>query len=160
MTETDEKIAVPTARRGVSPIRWTCAMKATFLDHLAGTCHITASAAAIGVTPGAVHQLRRRDPSFAADWEEALEAGYVMLETRLLGHALAGHARADRIEAAGDPTEAIDVEQALRLLAERQRRRTGASSRGGARMRRATAAETDAAILRLLRAGRSRTDEA
>ncbi|WP_414713793.1 hypothetical protein [Sphingomonas sp.] len=68
---------------------WTDALKARFLDHLAATCNVSASARAIGASNSAVHGLRRRDAAFASDWGTAIEAGYQLLETHLVGIALA-----------------------------------------------------------------------
>ncbi len=134
-------------RRGVTPIDWTSERKEAFFDHLAIAASVTKSAAAIGVTPGAVHQLRHRDPAFAAAWEDAVEAGYASIEMRLIGHVLGGLSRGDAIEPVGHGAEAIDVELALRMLKERESRRSGTKDRGGRRLQRATAAETDATIL-------------
>ncbi len=83
----------PTAFTGRKWVRWTAKKKAAFLDHLAATCNVKESAAAIGVDPGSVYALRRHDAAFLADWHDALEAGYAMLETQLIGHALAGGGR-------------------------------------------------------------------
>ena len=71
-----------------APYRWTGLMKARFLDHLAATCNVSASARAIGVRGFDVHRLRRRDAAFASDWGTAIEAGYQLLETHLVGIAL------------------------------------------------------------------------
>jgi hypothetical protein len=68
--------------------RWSKALKAQFLDHLAATCNVSASARAIGVSGPAAHRLRRRDEAFASDWGAAIEAGYQLLETHLVGIAL------------------------------------------------------------------------
>lgn len=130
--------------------RWTQTMKRAFLDHLAATCDVNAAAAAIEVDAESVHGLRRSDAAFAAGWGEALAAGYEMLETRLIGHALAGGA--GMVGAAGR-AEPIDAELALRLLSEHRGPAAGASGRarrGGATARPASREQTDAAILRKL----------
>ena len=127
-------------------IAWTPAKIATFFDHLSIGGNITQAAAAIGVSPSSVHQLRARDAAFADAWEDAIEAGYASIEMRLIGHVLAGLGAGDPIAPGGDAVT-LDVDQAFRLLRERDTRRTGARSRGAAAPRRATAAETDAAIL-------------
>lgn len=67
---------------------WTEALKARFLDHLSATCNVSASARVIGASTHAVHGLRRRDAAFASDWGTAIEAGYQLLETHLVGIAL------------------------------------------------------------------------
>lgn len=131
-------------------VRWSAAMKETFLDHLAATCNVKDAAAAIGVGQSSVYFLRRRDPAFAAAWSEALVMGYEMLETRLVGHALAGGE--SRILAPGDAEGgAIDVALALRLLTCHRRALNGRPSRRGRPPHVATPEETNAAILKKLR---------
>lgn len=142
--------ATPKAKRRWR-IRWTQRMKAEFLDHLASTCNVLASAGAIGVGPRSVYNLRRRDPAFRASWIEAVECGYEMLETQLIGHAL---------ECGGDQlvngdverTGAIDVKLALALLTAHRGRRDGTRGRDGPKPKVVTSEQTDASILRKLAA--------
>lgn len=126
--------------------RWTAAMRDTFLDHLAGSCNVKASAAATGVTPDSVYALRRRNARFAADWHEALLAGYQLLETELVGYALSGGNAGRTIDCA---TTRIDVDTALRLLSAHRNALAG-KWRGGRPLKRATSEETDKAILKKL----------
>jgi hypothetical protein len=115
-------------------------MKAAFLDHLSILCNVSAAARAIDLAPSRCYALRRRDPAFAAAWEEALTLGYQAVETQLVSAALNG--------AADDPDGVFDAELAKWLLRERR-------ERGAARGRRPTAAiagrasaeDTDRAIL-------------
>ena len=130
--------------------RWSKAMRAVFLDHLAGTCNVMQSAAAAGVTASAVYQIRRRDPAFAAKWEEALALGYQMVETRLLDHVLAGRCRTDPLATDGGEQPAIDFESALRLLS--QHRNGQGKPHKGRQAEYATREETDAMLLKRLRA--------
>jgi hypothetical protein len=138
---------------------WSEAMKETFLDHLASTCNVKDAAAAIGVAQCSVYFLRRRDSDFAAAWSKALALGYEMLETRLVGHALAGGAGAvgDRggdANAGGNEDgerDGIDVSLALRLLNRHGRALSGRAGGGGPRPQTATRQETNAAILKRLR---------
>ena len=58
-----------------------------FLEHVAATCNVTASAAAAGVTPQCVYQARMRDEGFRAGWVTAIEQGYARLEARALAEA-------------------------------------------------------------------------
>ena len=67
---------------------WTPAKRAEFLEHLAGTCNVAASARAVGMAPRGAHALKARDAVFAADWAGAIEAAYETLEVRLLAYAL------------------------------------------------------------------------
>lgn len=132
-------------------IRWTKTKKDAFLDHLAATCNITAAAAVIGAPLGSVYHKRRGDPAFRAQWEDALACGYQMLETRLVGLALAGGTNADDLP--GDPGEPpVCADYAMRLLAMRQS--VSAGRRDHAHRPRTPAGkdETTAAILKKLAA--------
>jgi hypothetical protein len=125
---------------------WSRAKRAAFLDHLAGSCNVRESSAAAGVTPVSIYELRRKDARFAAEWHEALLAGYQLLETELVGYALAGGNGAQEIAGA---TRRIDVDIALKLLGQH---RTGllGQRRPKPLTKRATSEETDRAILKKL----------
>jgi hypothetical protein len=76
-----------------------------FLEALAETSSVTASAARVNVPARTVYKLRRQEPEFAAQWREALYEGYDNLEIEVLGYL--------RDPA---PTRKMDVAAALRLL--------------------------------------------
>lgn len=59
-----------------------------FLDHLAQTANVSASARAAGVAGSAVYAERRRLPAFRDEWALALAEGYARLESDLLAEAL------------------------------------------------------------------------
>lgn len=143
-----------TAYTGRKWVRWSKRMKSDFLDHLAATGSIAGAAAAIGVVPSSVYQLRRRDAAFAAAWREAVVLAYDVLETLVLGHVLGGRGERTIVEGAYGP---IDIDQALRLLARHRAALRGTPFTGGARIRYATRAETDAAILKAIDARARRT---
>ena len=136
-------------------VRWTEGRKGKFLDHLAISGNVTASADLIGVRVSAVYALRRRDAGFARDWQSAIDSGYQLLETLLLGHVLSGAAQGAGI--ATPQGAMLDVDSALRLLAAhrgpaaRRPDKTGTTGAGTPGARSATA-DTDAAILRKLNA--------
>lgn len=75
------KTAVPDARLNMK-------IRGLFLDHLAQTANISASARAAGVKSSAVYAERRRTPAFRDAWALALAEGYARLETDLLAEAL------------------------------------------------------------------------
>jgi len=131
-------------------VRWTDLKKGKFLDHLAISGNVTAAAALIGVRVSAVYTLRRRDAGFARDWQIAIENGYQLLETLVLGHVLSGAARTTGIETPHGAM--LDLDTALRLLAAYRgtaaKRSDKASPTGG----RGDIADADAAILRKLNA--------
>lgn len=131
------------ARQGM---HWSRAKRTAFLDHLAGSCNVRESAAAAGVTPVSIYELRRKDARFAAEWHEALLAGYQLLETELVGYALAGGNATQDIAGA---TRRIDVDIALKLLSQHRNALLG-QRRPKPLTRRATSEETDRAILKKL----------
>lgn len=133
-------------------VRWTKKMRERFLDHLAATCNVRESAGAAGVNPGSVYTLRRRDPAFAAAWEDALALGYQMLETRAIGHVLAGGVRREPLDCGVESTAGpIDFDSAVRLLTV-HRNAAGKPRKGGREPRFATRDETDAMLLKRLKA--------
>ena len=75
------KTAVPDARLNMK-------IRSLFLDHLAQTANVSASALAAGVKSSAVYTERRRSPAFRDAWALALAEGYARLETELLAEAL------------------------------------------------------------------------
>ncbi len=129
--------------------RISAKQKKAFLAFLAATCHVRAAAAHAQIGLGSIYPLRVKDAAFRADWAEALHAGYQMLETQLVGHALSGGGPTldnGDVELTGP----IDVELAMRLLTLHDSRTT-ARLRGGDRpVKRVTAEQTDASILRKL----------
>ena len=127
-------------------VRWNKKNRAAFLDHLAGSCNVKQAAAAAGVSPESVYALRRKDERFAEEWHGALMAGYDLLETEVVGFALAGGNAARTIETGA---AAIDVDVAMRALSVHRSMLQGART-GGPRLKQATREETDAAILRKL----------
>jgi hypothetical protein len=59
-----------------------------FLEELARTSNITASAKAAGFTTKPAYDLKKKSGSFKAQWLEALSEGYARLEADLLAEAL------------------------------------------------------------------------
>lgn len=132
------------SRRLPNWLRWTRTMKTAFLDQLAASCDVAQAAAAIGVEPIQIYALYRRDARFREQWQEALAAGYQLLETRLMGHAL------DTGETLGPGTPPA-TQLALQLLQFRH----GAAKparRPPKTMTPPTAEQVDAAILKKLAA--------
>jgi len=133
---------------------WTPAKRAAFLEHLAATCNIAASARAVGMAPRGAHALKARDAVFAADWAGAIEAAYETLEARLLAYALGeveGEAEAEsEAEADGDAEAELrgahfDPRVAVQALG--FRRRDAAAGGRGPSCKRATIAEVEAALV-------------
>ena len=80
-----------------------------FLQKLAETSNVTASAAHAGVATSRAYKTRREDAKFAAAWRAALFEGYQHLEMEVLGYLRAA-----------EPDRKFDVANALRLLAAHQ----------------------------------------
>lgn len=87
---------------------WTPAKRAAFLEHLAATCNIAASARAVGMAPRGAHALKARDAVFAADWARAIEAAYETLEVRLLAYALGDAEGEVEAESEGEADGVVD----------------------------------------------------
>lgn len=77
-----------------------------FLQALAATSNVTASAKAAGVSPSRAYKARRDHADFAEAWRGALYEGYEHLEMEVLA-SLRGH----------DPDRKLDIANAIRLLA-------------------------------------------
>jgi hypothetical protein len=127
--------------------RWSQAAERVFLEELAATCNVTAASAAAGFSTTAIYKRRMRWPGFAEAWDEALEQGYVRIETMLVEAATDSLSRQP---IAGDrEAPAMSVDQAMNLL-----RLHRASVRGGAAQRydaRAKAADVEAVRASILR---------
>ena len=150
---------------------WTKEARRRFLAALAETCNVRMATEASGMRGKSAYDLRKRDPMFATLWQEALAIGYERLEEALLRHALTSlnaielGEYSDEIDAecpnvaamarraAATPGSGLhpatlgmgQVQVALAIL--NRHRATVEGRRGIARgRRRATAAETDAAL--------------
>jgi hypothetical protein len=134
-----------------------------FIDHLAATSNVSASAREIGIHVRSLFALRTRDPEFAAQWDEALDCA----EARLIGklHVYAEtQGKAGSASAAGAGAEAgtdagtdandmagFDPMLALQMLRLYRDRSSGRQRRrGGARPRVASASEVEEAVMLLL----------
>lgn len=76
-----------------------------FLEALAETSNVTASAERVNVPVRKIYKLKRENPQFAAGWLAALHEGYDQLEMELLGYL-----RDPR------PLRKMDVSGAIRVL--------------------------------------------
>ncbi|HSX56446.1 MAG TPA: hypothetical protein VLG14_14170 [Sphingomonas sp.] len=157
MTETLEPgCRRPVQLRRVPCTGWTKAKRELFLATLADSCNVKKAAAAAGMTPSGVYQLRKRDPAFGELWAEALELGYERLETALLEHALIGVNAIDVPSVIGTAAEDAAPELvspgafqvAMAVLTKHRQGVDGkpVTKRG----RRPTPAETDAALQKQL----------
>ena len=139
--------------------RWSDEAEEIFLDHLAATANVMASAKACGFSPAAIYFRRRKDAAFQQRWDVALAQGYAHIEALLVQRAI------EALEGfEPDPDTPIiirdmTVKDALILLGHHRR-----AIEGGPRSRREWARprsldEMRESILRKLE-GLSRADEA
>lgn len=75
--------ASPTANNRLNAVT-----RKIFLDHLARTANVAASARAAGISGDTVYAAHCRLPEFRTEWKEGLAEGYVRLETSMLADAL------------------------------------------------------------------------
>lgn len=128
----------------------------TFLAHLAATCNVRLSAAAVGIGWNAIYARRQRSAQFATAMDAALREGYDRLEMALVGNAIAsfspdGTAIDDWGEDAAalpGPLERMSVEQALLLLAYRRSEMAFGVRHKAPKMRKVPPEQTNAALLR------------
>lgn len=103
-----------------------------FLEHLAATCNVTASAEAAGVHVTTTYVCRMRDEGFRADWDAALVQGYARLEAALLERASSGRARCrvrgDKIVEGPDAAGEVDWDKGMQLLNHHRRGLAGFTS--------------------------------
>lgn len=109
--------------------------RATFLDHLAESSNVTASAATAGISPSRAYKIRREDPEFARQWLVALAEGYLHLEMDVVRRLREGDFRI-----ADDGK--FDFANAIRLLAAHR----DTAARGASAVRDVTPAEVRASI--------------
>jgi hypothetical protein len=70
--------------RDVRSDGWSEEERGLFLDMLAATCNVDASAKAAGHKVQSAAGLRRRDAGFRDQWDDALDTGYALLEAMVL----------------------------------------------------------------------------
>jgi hypothetical protein len=145
-------------RRRVRKDGWSARRRAIFLDHYAATGNASEACRAAGMSEGAAARLRRRDPEFAAQYDEAHATALVRLEG-----LLAQYAETKGRIVAVEPGEVppvdmanFDPELALRILSRRRPTTGGFAGRCGAKPHRASKAELVAAIQRLVAVVRKR----
>jgi len=78
--------------------RWNGRRRALFLAALTETANVRRSAKAAGMSLAAAYALKRRDPTFAGAWKEALEIGYSEVEMALLRESLNGSERIETVK--------------------------------------------------------------
>lgn len=128
---------------------WTAARRQIFLDHLASSGNVTASAEAAGIKERSAYGLRLRDAEFAAKWQSALAAGYVRLEGLLIERA-GGAAYVPGGEVPAADASTLNTDLALQLLRQHRSAAKGLERPRGIQPSKADKQELNEAILRLL----------
>ncbi len=137
--------------RAVRKDGWTAEKRAAFLDNIAATCNVAASAQLVGLGEPAAYRLRRRDPEFAEQWRVALEAGFDRLQAMLIERAM-GPLNVHIGDTPMPDVATMDTELAMRLVEHHRRTIAGVPKRrGGPAPTRATEEETNAALLKRLK---------
>jgi len=109
--------------------RWNEEAEAIFLDHLAASCNVAWSAAQTDFSVVTFYNRRRTDPAFARKWAEALDHGYIRLETELLGTATS---YVERLREDPDlPLKHMSVREAISLLRRHGGKGGDPTARGG-----------------------------
>ena len=141
-------------RAQLRPVRqdgWTVRKRAVFLDHVAATGNVSASARFVGLGESGAYKLRRRDPDFAEQWRVALSAGFDRLQAMLIERAM-GPLTVQIGDTPMPDVSTMDTELAMRLVEHHRRTIAGAPQRrGGPVPTRATEEETNAALLKRLK---------
>lgn len=106
-----------------------------FLDHLAESSNVTASAAKAGISASRAYKVRREEAEFARQWIVALAEGYLHLEMEVVRRLREGD-----FKTVGD--EKFDFANAIRLLAAHR----DSASRAANQVRDVSAAEVRASI--------------
>ena len=119
-----------------------------FLDHLAESSNVTASAKAAGVNPSRAYLVRREDPDFARAWLAALYEGYLHLEMEVLRRLRDGDQKTGE-------QDKYDFANAIRLLGAHRDN----AARAQAQQRNVSAAEVRASIDRKVEAIRQQVQE-
>ncbi|WP_144243929.1 hypothetical protein [Sphingopyxis sp. MWB1] len=126
---------------------WTAARKRAFLTELAHSCHVGRAHRAAGLGPTAAYGLRRRDPEFAAQWQEALVQGYERLDMALLRRALEVVGELE-LDEPSEPIVKMSVDQAIDVMNKHRQSVVGGRARGWTPPRLASQEETDAVLMK------------
>jgi len=106
-----------------------------FLDHLAETSNVSASAEKAGISVSRAYKVRREEPEFARQWLMALAEGYLHLEMEVVRRLREGD-----VKTADDGK--FDFANAIRLLSAHR----DSAARGASEVRDVSAAEVRASI--------------
>jgi hypothetical protein len=119
----------PLQRRRMRWVKFNESRQRVFLDHFAATADARAAAAAAGIESATVNVHKRRNPEFAAAWQEALDHAVAVLEAESVRQRLDAQRRlSEELNPTGEAAE--EFERVMKLLQRWDRRRSGADSPG------------------------------
>ena len=101
--------------------RWSGEAERAFLDHLAATANVMASAEACGFSPQTVYARRRKDAGFEERWDVALAQGYAHIEALLVQRTIEALEGFEPDPAASIMIRDMTVKDALILLGHHRR---------------------------------------
>lgn len=104
---------------------WTKARQRDFLEHLATTMNVRASARAVGMGEQGAYRLRARDEAFRAGWSEAIAEAYERLELQMLRRAIGGTVEETGVDGQGAGT----TDSRLAMFLMKMHRETARSAR-------------------------------
>lgn len=94
-----------TSRRKPKQNRWNDELRAIFIEELYETCCVREALKKTGMSVSGLYKHRANTPKFREMWDEALDAGYAMLESEMLDRARNGQIQ----EVAGKGGEIIRI---------------------------------------------------
>jgi hypothetical protein len=95
-------------------VSWNDKKADIFLDALGASCNVTYAIAQCGMSKSTLYYRRRTDPGFAAQWQAALEQGYVRVEMLMLD--LAENSLSGKAPDPDCPIPPMTVKEAMNLL--------------------------------------------
>jgi hypothetical protein len=131
---------------------WTARKREIFLDDYAENGNAAAACQKAGMAEGAAYRLRRRDPDFARQYDDAHAVCKLRLEEMAIEYART-QGRMVPVEPGETPPVDLanfDAELALKILSHARPSTNGNASRVGARPRAASRAELIEALVKLL----------
>lgn len=126
---------------------WTADKDDRFFAALGRTCNVRKAARAAGMEPQRAYDRRLADAAFDERWQAARATGYLRVEERLMRDSLG-----DIDDEDGERPMTQDERELAMNLLKFHRGAVGRPHAGGTPLKRATQAETDAAILAKLAA--------
>jgi hypothetical protein len=132
---------------------WPKGSEEIFFSALGRTCNVRRSALEAGVDPQRAYDRRLADPLFAERWDGLRATGYLRVEERLMRDSLG-----ETDEEAGERPMSQDERELAMNLLKFHHGAVGKAHAGGTPPKRATQAETDAAIMKKLAAVRKRLE--